>query len=258
MNIFESLENLNVSEECFGDIVGIVEELLSEELTDYIKKVHGNSEKGKKLWDKAVSNIGNEVSSSIDREVNKINPKAFNQYSDKSPSTVKREFKDKIRDKQNDRRYADKNSIGAAKTDMRRVSTGIEALENRIKRSNKEYDNFRTDRSIKRNAVKKFKDFMKGRKSPEPKKDLSQKVEFSDWMDTKNGYGEYYTTMNQFRSPIALDRLKDDNSAKYRPEVKSIARNMKKSHKLSKASEALMEEIMSIVENMGNNLPPNI
>lgn len=30
MDIFESLENLNVSEECFEDILGIVEELLSE------------------------------------------------------------------------------------------------------------------------------------------------------------------------------------------------------------------------------------
>ena len=30
MDIFESLENLNVSEECFDDIMGIVEELLNE------------------------------------------------------------------------------------------------------------------------------------------------------------------------------------------------------------------------------------
>ena len=32
MDIFESLENLNVSEECFEDIVGLVEELLSESI----------------------------------------------------------------------------------------------------------------------------------------------------------------------------------------------------------------------------------
>jgi hypothetical protein len=31
MDIFESLENLNVSEECFDEIMGLVEELLSEE-----------------------------------------------------------------------------------------------------------------------------------------------------------------------------------------------------------------------------------
>ena len=30
MNIFESLENLNVSEECFNDIVGLVEEYIQE------------------------------------------------------------------------------------------------------------------------------------------------------------------------------------------------------------------------------------
>ena len=31
MNIFENLENLNVSEECFNDIMGIVEEILNED-----------------------------------------------------------------------------------------------------------------------------------------------------------------------------------------------------------------------------------
>lgn len=30
MNIFESLENLNVSEACFNDILNIVEEIISE------------------------------------------------------------------------------------------------------------------------------------------------------------------------------------------------------------------------------------
>ena len=33
MDIFENLENLNVSEECFDEIMGIVEELLSERVT---------------------------------------------------------------------------------------------------------------------------------------------------------------------------------------------------------------------------------
>lgn len=35
MNIFENLENLNVSEECFNDIMGIVEEILNEMNTLY-------------------------------------------------------------------------------------------------------------------------------------------------------------------------------------------------------------------------------
>ena len=38
MNIFENLENLNVSEECFDDIIGIVEEILSEALPDAVEK----------------------------------------------------------------------------------------------------------------------------------------------------------------------------------------------------------------------------
>lgn len=38
MNIFENLEQLNVSEECFNEIIGIVEELLSESLYEIIAK----------------------------------------------------------------------------------------------------------------------------------------------------------------------------------------------------------------------------
>ena len=44
MSIFESLENLNVSEECFDDIMGIVEEILDETLAQYIVKKHGKPE----------------------------------------------------------------------------------------------------------------------------------------------------------------------------------------------------------------------
>ena len=38
MSIFESLENLNVSEECFDEIVAMVEELLDEDLPSAIEK----------------------------------------------------------------------------------------------------------------------------------------------------------------------------------------------------------------------------
>lgn len=38
MNIFESLENLNVSEECFDDILSIVEDVVNEDLPSYIKR----------------------------------------------------------------------------------------------------------------------------------------------------------------------------------------------------------------------------
>ena len=38
MDIFESLENLEISEECFNDIMDIVEEILSESTDEYIKR----------------------------------------------------------------------------------------------------------------------------------------------------------------------------------------------------------------------------
>ena len=36
MDIFENLENLNVSEECFDDIMSIVEEVINEVSKDYL------------------------------------------------------------------------------------------------------------------------------------------------------------------------------------------------------------------------------
>lgn len=56
MNVYESLENLQVSEECFNDIMGIVEDILSEDVVSQIEKVHGKPRflKGKtyKYWSK--------------------------------------------------------------------------------------------------------------------------------------------------------------------------------------------------------------
>ena len=46
MSIFEELENLNVSEECFDDIMGIVEELIDEVLNPYT----GGGEKGARYY----------------------------------------------------------------------------------------------------------------------------------------------------------------------------------------------------------------
>lgn len=41
MNIFENLEELNISEECFNDIMSIVEEVINEDLPNYIIKKYG-------------------------------------------------------------------------------------------------------------------------------------------------------------------------------------------------------------------------
>ena len=44
MDIFESLENLPVSEACFEDIIGIVEAILSEDIKSKIIQVYGEPE----------------------------------------------------------------------------------------------------------------------------------------------------------------------------------------------------------------------
>ena len=50
MNIFESLENLNVSEECFNDIVGIVEEIINER--------NKENRKARRKWEQGISPEG--------------------------------------------------------------------------------------------------------------------------------------------------------------------------------------------------------
>ena len=48
---FESLENLNVSEECFNDIVDIVEEILSEDTVSFINKRQEGKPYTPKYWE---------------------------------------------------------------------------------------------------------------------------------------------------------------------------------------------------------------
>ena len=50
MDIFESLENLNVSEECFGDIIRIVEDIVSEDIKSAIVKKYGEPKYNKGHW----------------------------------------------------------------------------------------------------------------------------------------------------------------------------------------------------------------
>ena len=55
MNIFESLENLNVSEECFNDIMGIVEEIINEISDDKAQQPWRRKEEiAKKKREKAI------------------------------------------------------------------------------------------------------------------------------------------------------------------------------------------------------------
>ena len=57
MDIFESLENLNVSEECFDEIVGIVEEIINEVSIGKWKEAAASSlPKRKEAFEKTVDN----------------------------------------------------------------------------------------------------------------------------------------------------------------------------------------------------------
>ena len=73
-SIFESLENLNVSEECFKDIVGLVEQFLSETTQDQIKKVHGDP-----VWDETHEPL-NKAAELISKAKN-IQNKEYNEAS---------------------------------------------------------------------------------------------------------------------------------------------------------------------------------
>ena len=69
MNIFESLENLNVSEECFDDIMGIVEELLSEDIHSAIDTYAKTDKKGRDaLHKKARENKERQEDTDYDRK----------------------------------------------------------------------------------------------------------------------------------------------------------------------------------------------
>ena len=67
MDIFESLENLAVSEECFDDIIGIVEELLSEDIYHAIDKYAPEKDK-QRLMNKAYDAQQKELYSAAKRE----------------------------------------------------------------------------------------------------------------------------------------------------------------------------------------------
>ena len=52
MDIFESLENLNVSEECFDDIINMVKNILNEDELHDTKAIRRNAQKNSKILKK--------------------------------------------------------------------------------------------------------------------------------------------------------------------------------------------------------------
>ena len=78
MDIFESLENLPVSEECFDEIMGLVEEILSEDIETTIKDKYGEpkykepyyspANKSAQLLDKVAQAQNDEIEQAAERE----------------------------------------------------------------------------------------------------------------------------------------------------------------------------------------------
>ena len=123
MGIFESLENLNVSEECFDEIMDIVEELLSEDIYDYIQKKHGKAaydintnkpaNKSAELVNKALSAEAKEKHQATMRDAGITEPDG-NKWSSQDRVALQTAY-DKIKDK----RRKTKNTKGESKTRVR-------------------------------------------------------------------------------------------------------------------------------------------
>ena len=68
MSIFESLENLNVSEECFDDIMDLVEEIINEVTVDYVSRAARNSLSRRRKQSNLASKMIDKATNFYDKE----------------------------------------------------------------------------------------------------------------------------------------------------------------------------------------------
>jgi hypothetical protein len=113
MNIFESLENLQVSEECFDEIIEIVEEILSEDIIRAIDKKYDpkiEKAKGNKKKSEILSKKNTLVNKALGNQEKELwTHHNYEKYKDaKMPLDI--ELK----------RKSSKNKDGEHKTDLRR------------------------------------------------------------------------------------------------------------------------------------------
>ena len=106
MDIFESLENLQVSEECFDEIIGIVEEILSE---DIVSKVIDKNKA--KYGDKIRHTVG---ALALAKDLEKVGTTKFKEH-ENSAKNKGIPVDDLIKE-----RTTNKNIEGEKKTDKRR------------------------------------------------------------------------------------------------------------------------------------------
>ena len=72
MNIFESLENLPVSEECFDDILAITEEIINERNKE--NKIKKNN------WENKLSGISPQYKDKVQNKINNLRKDADDYY----------------------------------------------------------------------------------------------------------------------------------------------------------------------------------
>jgi hypothetical protein len=159
MNIFESLENLNVSEECFDDIMDIVEGILGA-----IDKSNHSSKEKEQLTRRALNNEYKEWSSAVDREM-KQDP----EYRGETVTGYHTPYgiKDKTMDKIDNKRVHTRNSKGEEKTQERQLK-GLESIIGTAPAMTDE-EKYKLRRAIGKNKVKEIKNSRKQTKDWEKK-----------------------------------------------------------------------------------------
>ena len=166
MDIFESLENLNVSEECFDDIMGIVEGILGA-----IDKSNYSPEKKEQLKKKALDNDQKEWSSAVDREMKQDpNYRGETVTGHHTPYGIE----DKTIDKVINKRGYTKNSKGEEKTQEKQLK-GLESIIG-VAPAMSDEEKYKLRKAIGKNRVKEIKDYRKQVKEWEKKHPVKKNI----------------------------------------------------------------------------------
>ena len=145
MNIFESLENLNVSEECFNEIMGIVEEILNEDIIraidkKYDPKLEKASKRGKKAFAKMIEKKWNLIDKAKENKEKEFNQAVSKIHKEEAPKASEKDVKDFVEQKRN----SNKNIRGE------QFHNKVKALKTRAKARNTKWYDDNYDNNLKR------------------------------------------------------------------------------------------------------------
>lgn len=219
MDIFESLENLNVSEECFDEIMDMVEELLSEDIHSAIDTYAKTDKKGRDaLHKKAKANKEKEEDAYYDRIENdhmsgKEPDEKVKKYSDEHSSRNRVEQRETMR-------WAKKHHMDP-KTHPKRYefATG-EFAEKAVKDAaprGKEVKNEVGEKATKARSAKSLE-------NAEKRDQVVRDIGLSDINPDPNNYHKKFNAFKRSVNDYANSRKNSEKSA----EDKSIERHYKK------------------------------